>query len=172
MSRAAARHRSLAWAAGALAGLTLVALTLPGLRMTAAQTIPAAEVGVRAAGSAELAVTGADPIAAGHLEPGAMLSGTFALRNETGEILALRAGATADDPQADRGLRLRVSGDRTLVGAGSPRKLADGPPSLWLAPGGSVALRVEAWIDPGAAAALGGRRIEVALTFPAVVVGR
>lgn len=166
------RWRRRSRAAGVVVGLALGAVAIQAMRTPPAQTVPIAEISLRASGSAELAVAAADPLAGGQLGPGDSLAGTLTVRNQTGEILALRARAHTAGADGDRALRLRVTGARTLVGAGSPADLGRaGPATLWLAPGGAVPLRVEAWIDPALAAAVGGRQIEVALDFPVEVVG-
>ena len=160
-------QRNLARLAGALLGVGLAVALLVASRPGAAISPAPASVRFELAPRGELETTPAPPrpvlVARGLRPAGPRAGAALAIRNQTGEALALALRAKADTTALDGLLRLRlregarVLADTTLEGLGLR------PARLRLGSGQRARLRLEAWLPAEVLSGYEGARVEVSL---------
>jgi hypothetical protein len=166
----------LARSAGVAAGLAIVAVGLPTLRVGAGDATPTSDLTVRIAPSAEIApatptrpVLRAPSLAAG---PGGTSSGTTSVRNQTGSPRTVGVRALPDGGDLDLAVKLRVSSGRLLLADETIGALRAGSnPVLRLSAGAVAPITVRASMDPSRAREAGGRTVDVTLQLVTTPVG-
>jgi len=103
-------------------------------------------------------------LASGPLRPGSHARGAFALRNETGEALAVRLRAQPSSTALDGTVQVRLQSGGAVLFAGTLQALRQGTAeALRLRPGGSARIRVVAWIPAEVETGYEGRKVAVTL---------
>jgi hypothetical protein len=159
--------KNLARVAGAVLGIGLtLALLLVSRPGVAGSPLPATvRFGVAPAG--ELEVTPAPPqpvFVAGALRPGGhRAAGSFRIRNQTADDLAIELSAGADSTALNGLLRLTVRVDARLVADTTLEGLLLRPVRLHLASGGRARLGLEAWLPGDILSGYEGRLVKVSL---------
>ncbi|HEX5592109.1 MAG TPA: hypothetical protein VFX35_02035 [Solirubrobacterales bacterium] len=103
-------------------------------------------------------------LASGPLRPGDHARGAFALRNETGETLAVRLRAKPSSTALDGIAQVRVESQGDALFEGTLQALRQGTAdAVRLPPGGAVRVRVTAWIPAEVETGYEGRDVAVAL---------
>jgi hypothetical protein len=165
---------TLARAAGAALGIGLVVLLLgtshPG---AAGSPLPAAvRFAVAPVGELEVDPVAPRPVLADSVRPGGRrATGSFLVRNQTGDALAVALGGVADSTELNGLLRLRVLIGTRLVTDGTLEDLLRRPLRLQLGSGQSVRLRLEAWLPGSVLSGYEGTLVEVSLDPASEVLG-
>ncbi len=161
-------QRNLARAAGALLGLTLAVTLLLVSRPGAVGAGAPAAVSVRIAPVGELEVVPLPPqplLEARALRPGGPHAvGAFAVRNQTGEDLAVALRADVDSTALNGLLEVRVRSGGRLLSESSLESLRVRPLRLQLASGQRADLRLEAWLPEQVLSGYEGALVEITLT--------
>lgn len=160
-------QRNLARTVGALLGVGLAAVLLLASRPDAAVSPAPASVRFEVAPSGELETTPAAPrpvLVARDLRPaGPRFATGFAVRNQTGEPLALALRAEADTTALDGLLRLRVREGRRVLTDTTLEGLTLRPARLRLGSGQRARLRLEAWLPADVLSGYEGVSVDVSL---------
>lgn len=170
------RRRLLARSAGLAAGLAIVAVTLPALRVGGGDVAPTADLTVRIAPSAEMVPdTPTQPVLRSPslaANAGGASTGTTTIRNQTGSARTVAVRADPDSGDLDLAVRLRVSsGSLVLADETIGALRAGSAPLLWLSSGASAPITVRASMDPTRAPEAGGRAVDVTLQLLTTPVG-
>jgi len=103
-------------------------------------------------------------LASGPMRPGSHARGAFALRNETGETLAVRLRARPNSTALDGTAQVRLESRGVVLFEGTLQALRQGTAeALRLRPGGSAPVRVLAWIPAEVETGYEGREVAVSL---------
>jgi hypothetical protein len=161
-------QRNLARAAGALLGLTLAVTLLLVSRPGAVGAGAPAAVSVAIAPVGELEITPPPPrpvLEARALRPGGpRASGAFAVRNQTGEDLAVALRADVDSTALNGLLEVRVTSGGRVLAESSLESLRVRPPQLRLASGERARLNFEAWLPAQVLEGYEGALVDITLT--------
>jgi len=155
-------------AIGAAIGLGLVAALIVAARPAGGHggVLPAS-LRFTAALDGAIAVEPAPPeplLASGPLRPGDHARGAFALRNETGETLAVRLRAKPSSTALDGIAEVRLQSHGTVLFEGTLQALRQGTTeALRLQPGAAAKVRVIAWIPAEVETGYEGRDVAVSL---------
>lgn len=160
-------QRNLARAAGALLGLTLAVTLLLVSRPGAVGAGAPAAVGVAIAPVGELEITPAppQPVLEARLRPGGPRArGAFAVRNQTGENLAVALRADMSSTALNGLLEVRVRSGEEVLSESTLESLRVRPPRLRLASGERAQLSIEAWLPAEVLEGYEGAIVDVTLT--------
>src|SRR4051794_23901510 len=103
-------------------------------------------------------------LASGPMRPGSHASGGVTLRNETGEVLAVRLRAKPSSTALDGTAHVRLVSRGVVLADGTLQALRQGTAeAVRLRPGGAARVRVLAWIPAEVETGYGGRNVAVAL---------
>jgi hypothetical protein len=155
-------------AIGAAIGLGLVAALIVAARPAGGHggVLPA-DLRFTAALDGALAIEPAAPralLASGPMRPGSHAGGTMSVRNETGEVLAVRLRAKPDSTALDGTAHVRlVSGGRVLFDETLQALRQGTATAIRLAPGAAAPVRVTAWIPADTETGYEGRHVAVEL---------
>jgi hypothetical protein len=155
-------------AIGAAIGLGLVAALIVLARPAGGHggVLPAA-LRFTAAPDGAVAAEPAAPmplLASGPLRPGRHAEGSFSLRNQTGETLAVRLRAQPSSTALDGTAQVRLQSRGVVVFNGTLQALRQGTAeAVRLRPGAAAPVRVTAWIPADVETGYEGRRVAVAL---------
>jgi hypothetical protein len=155
-------------AIGAAIGLGLVAALIVAARPAGGHggVLPA-ELRITAGLDGEVAVGPAAPkplLESGPMRPGTQVSATMALRNQTGEELAVRLRAQPDSTALDGTAHVRLLSQGKVLFDETLQALRQGSAgAIDLAPGGAAPVRVVAWIPAETETGYEGRRVAVVL---------
>lgn len=161
-------QRNLARTAGALLGLTLAVTLLLVSRPGAVGAGAPAALSVAIAPVGELELTPPPPrpvLEARSLRPGGpRASGAFAIRNQTGETLAVALRADMDSTALNGLLEVRVRSGEQVLAESSLESLRVRPPRLRLASGELARLSFEAWLPAQVLEGYEGALVDITLT--------
>jgi hypothetical protein len=167
-------QRNLARAAGAALGIGLVVVLLAVSRPGAAGSpLPAAvRFAVAPVGELEVDPAAPRPVLADSVRPGGPRAvGSFLVRNQTGDDLAVALEGVADSTELNGLLRLRVLIGTRLAADGTLEDLLRRPLRLQLGSGEGVRLRLEAWLPGSVLSGYEGALVEVSLDPASQVLG-
>jgi hypothetical protein len=116
-------------------------------------------------GSVEVDPASPKPLlASGPMRPGSHVSGGFTLRNQTGEVLAVRLRAKPDSTALDGTAQVRLLSRGKVLAEGTLQALRQGTAeAVRLQPGAASRVRVLAWIPAEVETGYEGRNVAVAL---------
>jgi hypothetical protein len=161
-------QRNLARAAGALLGLTLAVTLLLVSHPGAVGAGAPAAVSVTIAPVGELEVSPPPPrpvLEARSLRPGGpRAGGAFAVRNQTGEILAVALRADVDSTALNGLLEVRVRNEERVLSESTLESLRVRPLQLRLASGERAHLSMEAWLPAQVLEGYEGAIVDITLT--------
>jgi hypothetical protein len=161
-------QRNLARAAGALLGLTLAVTLLLVSRPGAVGAGAPAALSVAIAPVGELEIAPAPPrpvLETRSLRPGGpRAGGAFAVRNQTGEVLAVALRADVDSTVLNGLLEVRVRNGEQVLAESTLESLRVRPLRLQLASGERAQLSIEAWLPTQVLEGYEGAIVDVTLT--------
>jgi hypothetical protein len=155
-------------AIGAAIGLSLVAALIVAARPAGGHggVLPAT-LRFTAALDGAVAAEPAAPkplLASGPMRPGSHARGSFTLRNQTGETLAVRLRAKPSSTQLDGTAQVRLESRGIVLSEGTLQALRQGTnEAVRLRPGGAAVVQVTAWIPAEVETGYEGRNVSVAL---------
>jgi len=154
---------------GFAAGVSGVALLLPGWTVRGGADRPGAHITLAPQRSSDLDVQPvAAPLARKLLVPSvraAGVGGVLSARNATADWLQVTLRASTETRALDPLLRLRVRSHGRTVFSGPLGSLRRGAPLGTLPSGATLPVHVQAWLAPDAGAGYAGRREQIALSF-------
>src|SRR4051794_29930984 len=155
-------------AIGAAIGLGLVAALIVAARPAGGHggVLPASLRFTAALDGAVAAVPAAPKplLASGPMRPGSHARGAFALRNQTGEALAVRLRARPSSTALDGTAQVRLESHGLVLFEGTLQALRQGTTeAVRLRPGGSASVRVLVWIPAEVETGYEGREVAVSL---------
>jgi hypothetical protein len=103
-------------------------------------------------------------LASGSMRPGSHAQGSFTLRNQTGEKLAVRLRAEPSSTELDGTAQVQLRSGGVAVFEGTLQALRQGTAeAVKLRPGGAARVQVTAWIPAEVETGYEGRNVSVAL---------
>jgi hypothetical protein len=160
-------QRNTARAAGAIVGvglaLVLLLVSIPG---AASSPLPATvDFSVAPVGELEVTPPAPSPVllAKSLLPGGRPASGSFRIRNQSGDRLRIHLSAKADSTALDGLLRVRLEGDGRLLADSTLQGLESHPVPLSLASGAGLRMRLEAWVPADVLSGYEARLVHVSL---------